>query len=292
MLRTAFSRARAAVQPSSRRLTAVPKSTQEPPKRLNLNTLETTSFSPMNTGVTVSRPFPGDPESTQETPNHAANLEALIAASTSCSPANPGATLPLMSSVSIDLGSRARVLDDIPSILKRFDVPKANLLTQFPAKRVESSQDPTIQQRLNTPQTISLVMKTQPTTTTAAVIPAPRPWFFNLPAFLRPREGTTYYAAFAPEQKTKVDVAGKPNFVQYILYGNPDPDGKMGVAVQKRTLWESIVYGVPDEGGEKVAAKTETVVVGEKKEEVVVMEKEKDKTVEVHEGSGYGMIAK
>ncbi|KAL5384123.1 hypothetical protein DPSP01_005598 [Paraphaeosphaeria sporulosa] len=292
MLRTTFSRVRAAFKSY--------KSIQDPLARTKLDTLATTSFSPMNPGVTIFRPFPGDPESTQGTPKPAPNIAALTTASTSCSPINPGATLSLMSAlIHMDtgghqLGSRSRVLEDIPSTLKRFEVPNAIVLTRLPPQHPASSQAPSTHQLVKTPEPdTKMVSRTQPT---AAVIPAPRPWFFKLPTFLRPRERTTYYSAFAWEHEAETKVVGKPNLIQYIMYGSPNPDGKMATAmVQKRTLWQSILYGVPEEEGEKTVhvavAETETVKdvkVAEEDEKKA----ERNKTVDMHQGTGYGVMAK
>jgi hypothetical protein len=216
------------------------------------------------------------------------------------------------------LGSRSRLLEDIPSIMKRFDVPKANVLTRFPdaphppspSKRPQPSQDPATYQPVKTPQTKPLVENTEKApenkavvkaeTETTAVVAAPRPWLFKLPGFLRPRVGTTYYSTLAMGQEMKA--AGNPNIVQYILYGNPDPGAKVKAAVaivEKRTLLQSVLYGVPDEDGEKmvkIAVNTETVaevkVVGDQKEVVAVKKAEKNKMVEVHDDVGYGMMAK
>jgi hypothetical protein len=199
MLRTAFSRASA-----SRHVSAViqpSESKQESPKHISIDMLANTSFSPMNPDVTYLKV----PNCTGDTSRSAPNIATLIATSTSCSPANPGATLPLMSGVlnmgSHPLGSRSRLLEDIPSIMKRFDVPKANVLTRFPdaphppspSKRPQPSQDPATYQPVKTPQTKPLVENTEKApenkavvkaeTETTAVVAAPRPWLFKLPGF-------------------------------------------------------------------------------------------------------------
>jgi hypothetical protein len=272
--------------------------------------LATTSFSPMNPGVTVVRPYPKKPVCIEDTSRPAPNIEALITTSTSCSPANPSATLPRMLALndigSHPPGSRSRLLEDIPSIVKRFDVPKANVLTRFPdaphphssSKRPEPNQDPATYQFIKTVQTNLLTENTEKSpknetvvkteTKTRAIVADPRPGFSRLPSFLHPREGTTYNCKFATGQETKV--AGKLNTFQYILYGHPNPGAKVDTAatvVEKHTLLQSIWYGVPDDNSEKmvkVAAHAETVaetkVVGDQKEEAVVV-----KQVEKNVGS-------
>ncbi|KAJ4357347.1 uncharacterized protein N0V89_001922 [Didymosphaeria variabile] len=271
-----------------------------------------TSFSPVNPGVTVTRPFPELPENPQGPPKSAPNIEALIAASTSCSPANPGATLPLMSALTVpDLGSRTRMLDDIPSIMKRFDVPKANVLTRF-------NDTPNSTEHVTHPESGQATEK--PKTKTLPSSPRHALGSSSSPGFLRPRDGTTYYGTLTFAGETKA--VGKPNIFQYILYGNPDPDAKVQAEVkivEERTVWQSIWRGVPEPDGEKVTtvteAKMKTIAESNVKavedvkeaggiEAVVAVEKvgtleklklgnaEKVKTSEIYHDVGYGLVAK
>ncbi|KAL1612098.1 hypothetical protein SLS60_000321 [Paraconiothyrium brasiliense] len=311
MLRPAVSRARAAVHPrafssTSSHSPAVlrPKhldSTQDSPHLTNPDTLATTSFSPMNPGVTVTRSFPEPPQPPQDASNPHPNISALVATSTSCSPANPGATLPLFSALNVELGSRPRVLEDIPSIMKRFDVPVANVLRRFPDTPQTTSHAES-KQTATKPETKTPVHKMETT--------APRPWFFKLPAFLRPREGTTYYGTLSLTQEAKV--VGKPNVFQYILYGKPDPDARGEAEVEvaeKRTVWQAVLYGVVEADGghvgtiadvkgstiegEKVGDGVEGVVAVENVEKKMKKKKvEKAKMGEIFQDVGYGIVAK
>lgn len=356
MLRTTCSRARAIVRPVACSAAAYrPEKTTsncnpDDLRSSSLASLTSTTFSPINPGVTVTRPLPLPYKAQQKSQTPTPNLEALIAASTSYSPVNPGATLPLLTSgVSIpnpsttvppsngqlnkshqifNLGSRSRVLEDIPSILKRFDVPKANVLTRFPDKAAAKtppplSKNPDIQQKQKQKDQKTEIgprmQKKQMTTSTSSpALPLQRPWLFKLPPFLRPREGTTHFANFAALGEGDMEAKGKSNILQYILYGDPDPDHSTvagvgadagaGVDVQgdpQRSVWRSFLYGVPEMKGEKVGmaeVKTETVgdaredVSEEKVEEVVVeqgMENVgKVEVLEGYEGYGNGTVAK
>lgn len=189
------------------------------------------------------------------------------------------------------LGSRSRVLDDIPSLMKRFDVPEANILTRFPPLKKRASEP------------IAKPPLTQSEESASGGSDG-RPWFFGLPGWLRPREGTTYFASFAGEKETgKGKRKGMPNLVQYVLYGDPDPDGEVEAGVRKRSLWRSFLYGVSEEEVVRVDGEVGGAAdvkgddeVGEKGErEVVVVKKgeaEGGKTVAILEGGGYDMLAR
>jgi hypothetical protein len=60
------------------------------------------------------------------------------------------------------------------------------------------------------------------TKTTAAATIAAKPWPFNLPSFLRPMAGTTYYETYAGISSNPVKYF-PATFLQRVLYGDPQP---------------------------------------------------------------------
>lgn len=226
------------------------------PKNSDTTTLPMSSFSPMNPGVTVLRNFPGA-ESGSEGAKTGGTTWADVYAETQRHM----------------LGSRARVLEDIPSVLKRFDVPKANVLMRFPTRDVGSSGS---QNRASAPSTSqrSMMLQAGSEIKTEVVFKTQAPWFANLPAFLCPREGTTVYASLAPEYQSQIHMATrgrKPGFWQCVVYGNADPDDT-GVTVKVVKEKTKIEVDVED-------TKTATHIT------------QRD-TEDAHHGAGYVGLAK
>jgi hypothetical protein len=138
-----------------------------------------------------------------------------------------------------------------------------------------------------------------------SVVTQAKPWPYHLPAFLRPRDGSTYALKFGGN----VEVGSSPKRVgilQAILYGVPDPDKtKSGQSVMKEGgVLHQVFYGVKDEQEKGVDAKVVEVENGGEEEDVVGAEAEEGSDVaqkrgkhvkadlEINSVGGYELIAK
>ena len=72
----------------------------------------------------------------------------------------------------------------------------------------------------NTPVVVSASATAASSTTATAT--ETKPWPFNLPVFLRPKAGTTYYETYTGNS-SKAAESPRAAFLQRVLYGDPQP---------------------------------------------------------------------